>query len=92
MMGDARTLEGFGDVSSALDRYLAAYDLHPRNADAVDGISRLVDTLFDASVAGGRTDDLMTLRANVDAIMARDDFLAKHESLVEVYEGINDRL
>ena len=92
VMSDARTLEGFGDVSSALDRYLAAYDTHPRNEEAVEGITRLVGTLFDASVAGGRTDDLKTLRSNVDAIMARDDFLAKHDSLVEVNEAIDDRL
>ena len=92
VMGDARTLEGFGDVSSALDSYLRAYEMHPRNADAVEGIARLVGGLFDATVAGGRADDLMTLKLKVDAIMARDTYLAEHESLVEVYEGINDRL
>ncbi len=88
LLNDARTLEGFGDMSSSLDFYLRAYQAHPRNPEAVDGITQLIVTLLEAAVAGGRPDDLVALGSNLDAIMKIDDYLAKNKILVEAREAI----
>ena len=88
LINDARTFEAFGDVTSALDFYLRAYQQHPRNTEAVEGITRLLVMSFQGAVAGGRQDDLAALKANIDAVMGIDDYLATHKTLVETNEAI----
>ncbi len=90
LINDARTFGEFGDVTSALDFYVRAYRMHPRNTEAVDGITRLVVKSFEAAAAGGRADDLVTLKSNLDAVMSIDDYLATHETLVETSEAITE--
>ncbi|MFP6814208.1 MAG: serine/threonine-protein kinase [Pseudomonadales bacterium] len=88
LLNDARTLEGFGDLSSALEFYVKAYRAHPRNSEAVDGITHLAVTLSEAALSSGRPDDFDAVKANIEAIMNIDDYLAKNEILVESRDAI----
>ncbi len=88
LMGDAEKLEQWGDMASALDKYTQAYQMHPRNEMAVNGMVRLIQSLFTETLRGGRADELAALDSNIDALMAVDGFLAKHPVLLEVKDAI----
>jgi hypothetical protein len=81
-MADGATFEKFGDAAGALDRYLTAYRLHPRNPQAVGHIESLVATLTERALAGGDARDARVLKDNLDALVATDDFLARRPELV----------
>ncbi len=91
-MRDARAFEGFGDVASALGFYIRAYELHPRNKDAVQGIDQIVSLLLEAALESNNKDDLSILKTNVDAIMEVDDYLARQKALLEAKNEIEKRL
>jgi hypothetical protein len=71
-----------------LEFYVKAYRAHPRNSEAVDGITHLAVTLSKAALSSGRPDDLDAVKANIEAIMNVDDYLAKNEILVESRDAI----
>ncbi|MEQ8861710.1 MAG: serine/threonine-protein kinase [Pseudomonadales bacterium] len=88
LMDEGRILHQFGDLSSALDRYFEAYRVHPRNPQAVEGMTTLIDELVDITESQQLVDDAPTLRANIEALMAEDDFLARNDSLVRANETL----
>jgi serine/threonine protein kinase len=82
ILSDGDTFDKFGDTAAALDRYVAAYKLHPRNPDALARIESLVTRLTATAQASRDPRDAEVLRANLDAVMQIDDFLANRAALV----------
>ena len=82
ILSDGDTFDKFGDTAAALDRYVAAYRLHPRNPDALARIEGLVTRLTATATASADPRDIEVLRANLDALMQIDDFLAARPALV----------
>lgn len=85
---DGAIAEEFGDAAGALDRYLTAYRLHPRNPEAVEHIETLVASLTETALASGDAHDAAVLTDNLTAVMAIDDFLGKRASLVRATERL----
>jgi len=83
MLSDGDTFDRFGDTAGALDRYLAAYRLHPRDPDAVARIEGLVGRLMETAHESDDPRDAEVLRANLDAVMQIDEFLASRKRLVD---------
>jgi serine/threonine protein kinase len=72
--------EAFGDAQGALDSYLQAYTLHPRNPDAVERIEKLIGKLVE-SARGADAADVQVLTDNVDNVMRTDDYLRNRKAL-----------
>ncbi len=89
-MKDGAIAEEFGDAAGALDRYLTAYRLHPRNPDAVERIEALMTALADTALASGDARDATVLGDNLSAVMAVDDFLGKRPKLVRALQRLQD--
>jgi predicted Ser/Thr protein kinase len=87
-MEDAATLDALGDPGSALALYVAAYRLHPRNPDAVRGITSLFERLVSARLGIASPEELTVMRDNLQSVMATDEFLATRPALI----GIQRRL
>lgn len=81
LLGEAGTLQRFGDAGSALMLYREAYELHPRNPDVVASLEALLTDLTERAVSRGQHADLERLEENLDAIMEIDDFLENRPSL-----------
>ena len=78
---DGETYEGFGDAASALQLYLEAYMLHPRNPDAVAHIEGLVGALVEQSRDADAA-DVRILAENVDNVMRADEYLRNRKALI----------
>jgi len=90
-LNDGDTFDRFGDAASALDRYVAAYKLHPRDPDAVTRIEQLVDRLTDEALKTGDPRDAQVLRTNLESLMATDEFLGKRKRLVVALDALTKR-
>ncbi len=91
LLQDGDKFSGFGDAASALDQYVRAYQLHPRNPRAVERIESLFERLVAISVKDGNPDDLDSLKENLEGVRALDDFLGRSASLLAADKDLRDR-
>ena len=77
-------LEGFGEINTALDQYWQAYQVHPRNPEATE---RLISAWegYEQMVS---TPEMRDNAISNLAVMMQDDFLGKHEQLLELKERL----
>ncbi len=80
-MSDGDQLRRFNDMQNALDSYLDAYRLHPRNPQAVERIESLIAQLVSQVVASKDDRSIKALASNIEAIANEDDFLRRKDSL-----------
>ncbi len=78
----------FGDVSSAIIAWRAAYVLHPRNAEATTKIIEGFEQMANSVLESGDPEGRRTLLANLDDLMATDGFLGTHQRLKVVKERL----
>lgn len=88
---EGETAWSFGDASSAVIAWRAAYTLHPRNPDATAQLVRAFEQLSQTARETGDTEGLRTLRVNLDDLMATDGFLGRHPQLIALRETLGDR-
>mgnify|MGYP006268173301 CR=1 FL=1 len=88
LLEEGDTFRRFGDAAAALDRYSEAYDLHPRNPEAVDRIERLIDSLVERARREGSATDREVLAENVRALIEKDEFLSRHTELSTALERL----
>ena len=82
LMADGDRFSGFGDMASALDLYVRAYQLHPRNPQALERIESLFERVVEIGLKDGNRDDLATAKENLDGVLSIDDFIGKRPALV----------
>ena len=92
LMSDGDKFSGFGDVASALDLYVRAYQLHPRNPQALERIESLFDRVVALGLKEASPEDLATLKDNLDGVLAIDDFLGHRASLLAADKRLADQL
>lgn len=80
-ISDGDQLLRFKDMQNALNSYVDAYRLHPRNPQAVERIETLVSQLVGAVVAANDPRAVEALASNIEAIANEDDFLRRAGSL-----------
>jgi hypothetical protein len=74
-------LETFGDAGSALELYLKAYTLHPRNPEAVARIEGLIGSLVEQS-HDANEEEIRVFAENVDNVMRTDAYLRNRKALI----------
>jgi serine/threonine protein kinase len=82
----------YGDVAGALDQFVRAYQLHPRNPDAVARIESLFQRVVAIGLKESDEQDLATLKENLDGVLAIDDFLGHRDALVEADRQLGARI
>ena len=88
-LNDGDTFDRFGDAASALDRYAAAYKLHPRDPNVLARIEGLVERLTKEALATGDPRDAQVLKTNLESVMATDEFLGKRKRLIAAQEALS---
>jgi serine/threonine protein kinase len=91
-LNDGKGLELFQDYAGALAQYRNAYELHPRNPDAVESIISLMEKLRDIAVAANSSDTAFNLLQNLNDLMETDGFLSSHDGLKEVRSELEQLL
>ena len=91
-ISDGDRFSTFGDVASALELYVHAYELHPRNPDALQRIETLFDRVVASALKDSSRDDVVTLKQNLDSVLAIDDFIGHRPILVAADERLAKRL
>jgi hypothetical protein len=81
LMKDGTELEAYRDVGSALELYLQAYTLHPRNPEAVARIEGLIGTLVEHS-HDVSAEEVRVFAQNVDNVMQTDAYLRNRKALI----------
>ena len=92
LLADGDRLSGFGDMASALELYRNAYELHPRNPQALERIESLFTRVVAIGLKDASRDDLATLKENLDGVLAIDEFIAKRPSLLAADQQLEERL
>ncbi|HEY6600011.1 MAG TPA: serine/threonine-protein kinase [Pseudomonadales bacterium] len=92
LLADGDRLSGFGDMASALELYKDAYELHPRNPDALERIESLFERVVAIGLKDAGRDDLATLKQNLEGVLAIDGFIAKRPSLLAADRQLAERL
>ncbi|MCZ6640125.1 MAG: serine/threonine-protein kinase [Gammaproteobacteria bacterium] len=80
----------FRDINSSLSLYLQAYQLHPRNGEAVLRLEAFFEELTDKTIDAGNLLRTEELYENLEAVMATDDFLGHLPSLVKLQARLKD--
>jgi len=91
-LADGQAFQRFGDYAGALTEYRSAYQLHPRNPQAVAALIELMTSLRDLAVASPQADVTRNLLTNLDDLMATDDFLERHAALQQIRSDLEDTL
>lgn len=81
---DAQALQRFGDYAGALLEYRSGYSLHPRNSELLEGMFALIRELRDLALERNEKEITLNLIATLDDLSATDDFLARHEELIDI--------
>jgi serine/threonine protein kinase len=87
-LNDGQGLEMFQDYAGALTQYRHAYEIHPRNPEAVDNIVTLMQKLKDLAISSKDPSVRANLLENLDDLMSTDGFLSTHESLKTIREEL----
>lgn len=69
-------------LSSALDSFAEAYDLHPRNPRAVEGLQEVADAFLTATA-----DDPERRAQAIELLQQKSEYLAKYRPLVKAREA-----
>ena len=80
----------FRDINSSLSLYLQAYQLHPRNQEAVKRLESFFGELTSKTIDAGNSQRIAELYENLDAVMATDDYLGHLPSLVKLRDRLED--
>lgn len=78
---DGERFESFGDYASALISYQYAYELHPRNPEAVRAIETLFKNLHVLSSEMNQPQQWRDLAANLATFRGMDQFLSNNSAL-----------
>ena len=81
---------GFNEMQGALDSYVRAYQLHPRNPQAVERIETLVSKLVAAGIASKDPRTIDSIVARIESIANEDDFLRRASSLSAAREALRN--
>ena len=92
LISEGDTLEKFGDVPSALSVYKEAYQLHPRDPEALKRLEGLLQQLTGDTIERGQARDLKVLDDNLKSVMSIDEFLGNRKALVEARDKIQEAL
>jgi len=81
----------FGDYNGALFFFNEAYDLHPRNPDAVAGLNSVVDLILDSELTGSEAEILEQRLGQVESLL---DYpaLAEDSRLLELQQSISTEI
>jgi hypothetical protein len=82
----------YGDVAGGLDQFVRAYQLHPRNPDAVARIESLFARVVAVGLEQSDRQDLATLKENLDGVLAIDDFLGHRAALMKADQQLGARI
>jgi serine/threonine protein kinase len=91
-IADGDRFAGFGDVAASLELYVRAYQLHPRNPQAVERIEGLFERVVDAGLKQQDGGDLSTLAAHLDRVLAIDPFLGHRPKLLAAQQRLNETI
>ncbi|MGI9327723.1 MAG: protein kinase domain-containing protein [Pseudomonadales bacterium] len=83
-LSDGARFESFGDFSAALDYYHRAYQVHPRNPEAVAAIEALFERLYTLSGKVDQAQQWRDLGSNLDTIRQTDEFLRNNSVLARL--------
>ncbi|MFK7915909.1 MAG: serine/threonine-protein kinase [Pseudomonadales bacterium] len=86
---EARMLESYSDYSSALDQYKAAYQLHPKNPEAVAALEAFFSRMHDLSIQDPRAGQLAVLQDNLAEVRSLDGYLANRPALKTLAETLH---
>jgi serine/threonine protein kinase len=89
---DGDRFAGFGDVAASLELYVRAYQLHPRNPQAVERIEGLFERVVDVGLKQGDAVDLTTLAAHLDGVLAIDPYLGHRPKLLAAQQRLSERI
>lgn len=85
---EGRMLESFSDYSSALQQYKAAYELHPKNAEAVNALEKFFVKLHRLSLQDPDNAQLEVLQQNLAEVRNIDGHLANRPTLKALSERL----
>lgn len=91
-LDDGRMLESFSDYSSALEQYKAAYQLHPKNSDAVQALEQFFSSLYSLNLQDPKSVQLEVLAENLAEVRSLDGYLANQPALKALANEITDQL
>ncbi|MEM1433628.1 MAG: serine/threonine-protein kinase [Pseudomonadota bacterium] len=86
---EGRMLESFADYSSALQQYKSAYQLHPKNPEAVAALESLFTHLYQLSLDAPEATRLEVLAENLADVRTLDGYLADRPALKALAEKLN---
>lgn len=87
-MRDAGQAAGFGDLGGALALYIRAYELHPRNPDAVQALDNLVTVVERRALQSGSKKERQIVADNLERLAGVDDFIASRPVLQRALERL----
>jgi len=91
LLSEGGTFAEFGDAAAALELFVQAYNLHPRNSRAVSRIEALISRLVERSGAAPDPAETAALLENLDSVMETDGFLRNRTTLVRARETLAQR-
>jgi serine/threonine protein kinase len=92
LVQDGDKFAEFGDVAGALDLFVRAYHLHPRNPDAIARIESLFERIVSIGLRDSDTQDLVTLNENLEGVLAIDDFIGHRPALIKAHDQLTRRI
>jgi len=88
LLGDGRLADQFNDYGSALDLYVRAYKVHPRNTEVVDAIDDLADRISAQALATGNARDRTSARENLQQVANVDEYLGSRPAITEALHAL----
>ncbi|MFK7915619.1 MAG: serine/threonine-protein kinase [Pseudomonadales bacterium] len=85
---DAQTAARFNDLGSALDLYVRAYRIHPRNAAVVDALDQLVERVHQQALQIDSAGDRAIVVANLERLAKVDGFLKTRPALTRALSDL----
>ncbi len=82
----------YGDAASALDQFVRAYQVHPRDPEAVKRIEALFEAMLAATAVGVQREDLITLKENLDSVLGLDEFMGRRPELTAASALLDHRI
>jgi len=89
-LNDGAGLEMFQDYAGALSQYRNAYELHPRNPEAVERIVALMEKLRELALASDDPAARTRVLQNLEDLMLTDGFLSTHDQLKAIKSDLEE--
>ena len=88
LLQEGSFLEEYEDFNGALDRYRRAYEMHPRNGEAVAALERLVGKIRRRASSFDDPRSLRDAREQLESLRSVDEFLASRTVLQQAVAAL----